>query len=166
MDLDLAWVQEGGTPASGWRWGLALQAPLGRREDWSGSGSWDGLAGLAGWKRFGSLRIHGQAERVWMGLTRNNPWSAVVVAHSFTRAWAGAGIQGRGSGFWGGLGLDITLAYSSTPYGSGIRRMDSHGLEQHWTLTHTRYPRWRFVVSEDADTFTAPDIKAALVYTF
>ena len=166
MDLDLAWVQAFGTLDGGWRWGLSLQAPTGQRSDFSGDGAWDGTLGFAGWKRWGSWRIHGQAEEVFLGVGHSNPYGVVLGRHSFPRAWAGAGYQGDGPGFWRGLGLDITFAYTDSPYAVGIRRVDKHGMEQHWAFTHRAFPRWRFVISEEGETYTAPDVKAALVYRF
>ena len=165
-DTNLAWVQTRGDRDRGWRWGAALKLPTGRRADFSGSGGWDALVGVAGWTRLGALDLHGQAEHVVLGLPADSPYRAALDRRSFQRAWAGAGIRGGGPGFWRGLGLDLTLAYSSTPYALGIPRMDRHGLEQHWTVTHRALPRWRFTVSEEAETYTAPDIKVAATCRF
>ena len=160
MDTDLAFLLPWGDGASGGRLGASLQLPTGRREDFSGSGGLDGTLGLATWKTFGPWRLHGQAERVFIGLPGDSPYRAVLAHRAFNRAWAGFGLQGRGPGFWRGLGLDITLAYAASPYRVDIPRIDRAGWQQHWTFSHARLPAWRLGFSEEAGTYMAPDITA------
>lgn len=165
-DTNLAWVQTIGSRESGWRWGVSLKLPTGRRSDFTGSGGWDAVAGAAAWKSWGPLSLHGQVEHVVLGLPKDSPYRAILGRRAFQRAWAGAGFRGQGPGFWRGFGLDLTLAYSRTPYTEGVPRMNRAALETHWTLTHRALPRWRFVVSEEGETYTSPDLKAALVVRF
>lgn len=164
MDLDLSAQVPFGTSEAGGRIGASLQLPTGKREDFSGSGGIDGLVGGALWKRFGAWRIHGQAERIFIGLPASSPYRAVLCQQGFSRVWAGGGYQGEGPGFWKGLGLDITIAYSGSPYRVGIARMDRAGWQQHWTITHHALPRWRFGFSEEAGTYNAPDFTAFVGY--
>jgi len=166
MDCDLAYLLPWGDLQAGGRLGLAVQLPLGRREDFSGSGGLDGTLGLAAWKAHGVWRIHGQAERVFIGLPATSPYRAVLEHRAFNRAWLGVGFQGRGPGFWRGLGLDVTLAYSASPYRVGISRIDRAGWQQHWTFSHASLPQWRFGFSEEAGTYVAPDITAFLSRRF
>ncbi len=160
MDTDLAYVVPFGSMESGGRVGASLQLPTGRRDNLSGSGGLDGMVGVAGWKQWGGFRLHGQAEEVIIGLPEHSPYREVLARRSFSRAWAGLGWQGEGPGFWRGLGLDVTLAYSQGIYRTGINRLDNAGWQQHWTITHTSLPRWRFGFSEEAGTYMAPDITA------
>jgi hypothetical protein len=166
LDADLAWVRSFGDRGAGTRWGLALQLPNGRLRDWSGNGGTDLLLGGAAWKAFGAWRVHGQAEQVWIGLPKDSPLRAVMPLHHQARAWAGLGWQGEDSGFWGGLGLDLTLAYAESPYRVGLSRVDRSGWQQHWTLTHRALPGWFFALSEEAGTYTAPDLTLALGFRF
>lgn len=158
MDTDIAYLLPWGNSASGGRVGASLQLPTGHREDFSGSGGLDGTLGLAAWKTYGAWRVHGQAERVILGLPADSPYRVVLDKRAFNRAWAGLAFQGRGSGFWRGMGLDITLAYSASPYLVNIPRIDHAGWQQHWTFSHASMPNWRFGFSEEAGTYTAPDI--------
>lgn len=166
MDLDVAWVRPFGTADAGGRIGASVQLPTGRQADFSGSGSTDALLGAAGWKRFGRVKVFGQAERVMLGLPRHSPLRAVLAETSFSRAWASAAWLGEGPGLLDGIGLEISLGYAGSPYRTGLPRLDRAGWQQHWTLRHTRLPRWRFGVSEEAGTFTAPDITAYVAYRF
>ncbi len=166
LDTDIAYVLPWGHPASGGRLGVSLQLPTGQREDFSGSGGLDGTLGLAAWKAFGIWRLHAQAERVVIGLPEGSPYRAVLEHRAFNRAWAGFGFQGRGPGFWKGLGLDITLAYEASPYRVEIPRIDRAGWQQHWTFSHTAMPNWRLGFSEEAGTYTAPDITAFVSRSF
>ena len=166
MDCDLAYLQPWGDPQAGGRLGISLQFPLGKQEDFSGSGGLDGTLGLATWKTLGSWRIHGQAERVFIGLPAASPYRGVLEHRAFNRAWFGFGYQGRGPGFWKGLGLDFTLAYTASPYRVGIPRIDRAGWQQHWTFSHASAPEWRFGFSEEAGTYVAPDITAFLSRQF
>ena len=166
MDCDLAYLLPWGDLHAGGRLGLSVQFPLGKREDFSGSGGLDGTLGLAAWKAHGVWRIHGQAERVFIGLPATSPYRAVLEHRAFNRAWLGVGFQGCGPGFWRGLGLDVTLAYSASPYRVGISRIDRAGWQQHWTFSHASLPQWRFGFSEEAGTYVAPDITAFLSRRF
>lgn len=166
MDLDLAYLIAWGSPALGARVGASLQLPTGRRKDFSGSGGLDGTLGVAGWKSLGAWRLHGQAERVLVGLPTHSPYRAVLTHRSFNRLWAGVGFQGEGPGFWRGLGVDVSLAYSASPYQVGISRIDRAGWQQHWTLTHRALPKAHFTVSEEAGTYAAPDLTLAFGYRF
>jgi hypothetical protein len=103
-------------------------------------------------------------EKVFISLPRESPYRQVLDQRSFNRVWAGLGYLGKERGFWRGLGLDITLSYSGTPYRTGIPRIDRAAWQQHWTLSHRALPRWRFRVSEEAGSYVAPDISVALVY--
>lgn len=166
MDLDLAWVRPFGTPEAGGRVGLSVQLPTGRQADFSGSGGTDGLVGGALWRRFGRLRIFGQAERVMLGLPEHSPLRLVMDRTSFNRAWASLGWQGDGAGLVSGFGIEVSLGYAGSPYRTGLPRLDRAGWQQHWTFRHARLPRWRFGFSEEAGTFTAPDVAGYLAYRF
>lgn len=166
LDTDLALLLPWGDATSGGRVGVSLQAPTGKREDFSGSGGWDPLVGAAAWKRLGMFRVHGQLEHLWVGLPEGNPYHRVMEKRSLHRAWAGLGYQGQGAGFWRGLGLDISLAYAQSPYRTGISRLDTAGWQQHWTVTHRALPRWRFGFSEEGGSFNAPDITGYLSCRF
>lgn len=162
LDADLAWTRTFGDRQAGTRWGVSLQLPNGRLRDWSGSGGPDLLLGGAAWKASGPWRVHGQAEQAWIGLPADSPLRAVMPLRHQARAWAGLGWQGGGPGFWRGLGLDLSLGWAESPYRTGIGRLDRSGWQQHWTLTHRALPGWFFAVSEEAGTYTAPDVTAAL----
>ena len=166
MDLDLAWIRPFGTPEAGGRVGASMQLPTGRQSDFSGSGGTDGLVGAALWRRYGQWRVFGQAERVVLGLPRDSPLRTVMDRTSFSRVWATLGWQGDGADLLTGLGIEVSLAYAGSPYRTGLSRLDRAGWQQHWTFHHTRLPRWRFGFSEEAGTFTAPDITAFTAYRF
>jgi len=166
MDVDLAWVRPFGTPEAGGRVGASVQLPTGRQSDFSGDGGTDGLVGAALWKRFGRWKVSGQAERVVLGLPRHSPLREVMDKTSFSRAWGGVAWLGEGPGLISGLGIEVSVGYAGSPYRTGLSRLDRAGWQQHWTVRHTRLPRWRFGVSEEAGTFTAPDITAFAAYRF
>lgn len=166
MDTDLAYLVERGDRHEGVRVGATLQLPTGKREDFSGSGGTDALAGAAAWKTFDPIRVFGQLERVWITLPKSSPYRRVLATQALTRAWIGAAYQGAGPGILGGLGLEISLAYLQNPYHVGIARVDVAGWQQHWILTHKALPRWRFGISEEAGTFHSPDITAFVAYRF
>ncbi len=166
MDLDVAWIRPYGTSDAGGRVGVSVQLPTGRQSDFSGSGGTDGLVGAALWKRYGRWRVFGQAERVLLGLPEDGPLRTVLEKTAFSRVWGSLGWQGEGVGFLSGLGIELSLAYAGSPYRTGIARIDQAGWQQHWTFRHTRLPRWRFGFSEEAGTYTAPDITAFTAYRF
>lgn len=166
MDTDLALLLPFGDRNQGARLGLSVQAPTGRMKDFTGNEAWDGVVGGAAWKAWGTFRLHGQAEEVFLGLPSDSALRAVIVKRNFPRAWAGIGYQGAGPGFWNGLGLDITLGYSSNPYHVGISRIDAPTWQQHWTFSHAALPHWRFGFSEEAGSYVAPDITAYVTYRF
>ncbi|HJV91307.1 MAG TPA: DUF3187 family protein [Holophagaceae bacterium] len=166
LDADLAWVRPFGAEARGARIGASVQLPNGRDDDFSGSGGADLTVGGAAWTTAGAFRFHGQAEHLWVGLPRHSEWRAVMDQRSLNRAWAGMGYQGRGSGILSGLGLDLTWAWMESPYRTGLPRLDRSALQQHWTFTHTRLPRWRFGFSEEGGSYLAPDITAFVGYRF
>jgi len=164
MDLDVAWIRPFGTAEAGGRIGASVQLPTGKQSNFSGSGGTDGLAGMALWRRSGRWTVFGQAERVVLGLPAHSPLRLVLDETSFNRGWASLGWQGEGAGLLSGLGLELSLGYAESPYRTGLNRLDRAGWQQHWTLRHTRLPRWRFGFSEEAGTFTAPDVTAYLAY--
>jgi hypothetical protein len=164
MDVDLAWLFPFGTPEAGGRWGASVQLPTGRQADFSGSGGTDALVGGALWHRWGHWRASGQVERVLLGLPANSPLKVVLAQRSFSRAWASFGWVGEGAGFLPGLGLEVALGYAGSPYQTGIKRIDRAGWQQHWTFRHAHIPQWRFGFSEEAGTYTAPDITAFVAY--
>jgi hypothetical protein len=166
MDVDVAWVRPFGSLDAGGRYGAALQLPTGKQSDFSGDGGPDALVGAALWKRFGRWRVSGQAEHVWLGLPKNSPLRPVLAKPNFNRAWATLAWEGEGRGLLSGLGLELSLAYAGSPYRTGLPRLDRPGWQQHWTFRHTRIPRWRFGFSEEAGTFTAPDLSAFAAYRF
>ena len=166
MDTDVAWVRPFGTLDAGGRVGLSVQLPTGRQSDFSGDGGTDGLVGGALWHRYGQWRIFGQAERVFLGLPEHSPLRLVMDKTSFSRAWASVGWQGDGDGPLSGLGIEVALGYAGSPYHTGIGRIDRAGWQQHWTFRHAHLPRWRFGFSEEAGTYTAPDITAFTAYRF
>jgi hypothetical protein len=160
LDADLAYVVPFGDEAFGGRAGASLQLPTGKRADFSGSGGTDGLLGAMGWKRFGPLRAFAQVEQVLLGVGASNPYRAVLSRRRLVRGWLGAGVMGEGPGFWRGLGLEVSVAASESPYAVKIGRVDRAGWQQHWIFSHRAIPRWRFGISEEAGTYTAPDITA------
>lgn len=166
MDLDLAFVLPFGTERLGGRLGVGVQLATGKREDFSGSGGTDWTLGGAAWKAWGRFRIHAQAERIVIGLPADSPYRQVMEQRQLSRAWAGCSWRGEGQGFFSGLGLDVTVGYQGSPYSLGVVRIDRSGWQQHWTLSHTRFPNWRFSFSEEAGTYMAPDITGALIYRF
>ena len=166
MDVDLAWVRPFGTPDAGGRVGLSVQLPTGKQSDFSGDGGTDGLVGGALWRRYGHWRVFGQVERVFLGLPSDSPLRLVMDKTSFSRTWASLGWRGDGDGLISGLGIEVALAYAGSPYRTGIGRIDRAGWQQHWTFRHTRLPHWRFGFSEEAGTYTAPDITAFTAYRF
>ncbi len=166
MDLDVAWIRPFGSPEKGGRYGASIQLPTGRQSDFSGSGGTDGLVGGALWRTYGRWRVFGQTERVWLGLPEHSPLRLVLEKRSFSRAWASLGWRGEGPGLISGIGIEVSLAYADSPYRTGIPRLDRAGWQQHWTFRHTRLPRWRFGFSEEAGSFTAPDISAFAAYRF
>jgi hypothetical protein len=166
MDLDVAWVKPFGTLDAGGRYGASIQLPTGKQSDFSGSGSVDGLFGAAFWRRFGHWRVFMQGERVVLGLPEHSPLRTVMDQTSFSRVWTSLAWQGEGPGFFEGFGLEVSLGYAGSPYHTGLARLDHAGWQQHWTIRHARLPRWRFGFSEEAGTFTAPDITAFTAYRF
>jgi hypothetical protein len=166
MDADLALLYSFGNGESGGRLGASIQAPTGSRGDFSGSGGWDELLGAALWRSWGNFRLHAQVECAFLGISRSNPYSATLAHRTQTRAWAGAAYLGQGTGFIGGLGLDITIGYTESPYSVGIPRIDNPGWQQHWTFSHTRLTKWRFGISEEAGTYTSPDLTGFIQYRF
>jgi len=166
MDADLALLYAFGDNANGGRVGASVQAPTGSRDDFSGSGGWDEAIGAAVWKSWGNFCLHAQAEYAFLGIDDANPYMNVLVSRKQVRVWWGAGYQGRGSGFFDGLGLDITIGYTESPYSIGIPRIDRSGWQQHWIFSHTLLPRWRFGFTEEAGTFTSPDLTVFIKYRF
>jgi len=162
----VAWIRPFGTLDSGGRVGGSIQLPTGKQSDFSGSGSTDGMVGGALWRTYGHWRVFGQAERVFLGLSNHSPLREVMEKTSFSRAWGSLGWRGDGSGLISGLGIEVALAYADSPYRTGIPRLDRAGWQQHWTFRHTRLPHWRFGLSEEAGTFTAPDITFFTAYRF
>jgi hypothetical protein len=164
MDADLAVLYPFGDAAAGGRVGISIQVPTGSRDYFSGSGGWDQLAGIALWKSYGLFTFHTQLECAFLDISDSNPYSLVLEKKAQARAWAGIGCQGKGRGVLSGLGLDISIAYTESPYKVGIPRIDRPGWQQHWTFSHARLPRWRFGISEDAGTYTNPDLTAFFQY--
>jgi len=166
MDLDVAWIRPFGTPEAGGRVGASIQLPTGKQSDFSGSGGTDGLVGAALWRHLGHWRFSGQVERVVLGLPKDSPLRTVMDKTSFSRAWAGFGWVGDGAGLLSGLGVEVSVGYAGSPYRTGLSRLDRAGWQQHWTIRHTRLPRWRFGFSEEAGTFTSPDVTGFAAYRF
>ena len=166
MDLDIAWIRPFGTREDGGRFGASIQLPTGKQSDFSGSGGTDGLVGGALWRAFGEWRLFGQVERIWLGVPEHSPLRYVLEHHTFSRAWLSLGWRGEGPGLVSGLGIEVALAYAGSPYRTGLPRIDRGGWQQHWTFRHTRLPRWRFGFSEEAGSWTAPDITAFMAYRF
>ncbi len=158
LDTDVALVRTRETPWGGYRLGASVQLPTGDERAFGGNGALDTLVGATVWRKAGHWTFHGQAELLHMGLAVDSPYRAVTGRRTLTRAWAGAGWQGSGSGFWSGFGLDVTVAAMQSPYDLGLPRVDRTGWQQHWTVTHRRLPRWTFGFSEEAGTYVSPDI--------
>ncbi len=166
LPLDLSWSLPLGSQRAGGRVGIALQGGVRTADDFRSFGGTSALVGGSAWKAWGRFRVHGQAERVFIGLPAGSRFREVLEHRQVGRAWAGAGWQGDGPGFFGGLGLDVSLGYQGSPYRVGIVRIDRAGWQQHWTFSHRRFPAWRFSFSEEAGTYTAPDITGTLLYRF
>jgi hypothetical protein len=166
MDTDLAVLCPFGNQESGGRLGVSLQAPTGSRRDFSGSGGWDELVGAALWKSWGYFRFHTQLEYAFLGISDINPYSLVLEHRTQKRAWVGAACQGCGHGFWSGLGLDITIGYTESPYSVSVPRIDRSGWQQHWTFSHMRFPKWKIGLSEEAGTYTSPDLTVFVIKKF
>ncbi len=166
MQPDLAWVKPFGDAHGGGRFGVSLQLPTGKRENFTGTGSAAGLAGGALWKRSGPWHAFAQGERVFFGLPKDSPYKSVLTQRSFTRAWVGGGYQGEGDGFFSGMGVELSVGYVENPYHVDLARVDRDGLQQHWTLTHKALPHWRFGVTEEAGSYFAPDITIFASYRF
>lgn len=166
MEPDIAWVKPFGTKEVGGRFGLSIQLPTGKRENFTGTGRAAGLVGGAIWKVTGPWHGFAQTERVFFSLPEDSPYKAVLTQRAFTRAWVGGGYQGEGVGFFSGLGIELSLGYLENPYHVDLPRVDKDGLQQHWTLTHKRLPRWRFGLSEEAGSYFAPDITVFAGYRF
>ncbi len=166
MEPDIAWLKPFGTKDAGGRFGLSMQLPTGKRENFTGTGSTDGLVGGALWKHSGRWHGFTQAERVFFGLPKDSPYKAVITQRSFTRAWVGGGYQGEGDGFFSGLGVELSIGYIENPYHVDLARMDKDGMQQHWTVTHKSLPHWRFGISEEAGSYFAPDLTVFAGYRF
>ncbi|MBI4913716.1 MAG: DUF3187 family protein [Acidobacteria bacterium] len=167
MPLDLSWQIPWGDQGAGARTGVAVQGSPGMgRDEFQSTGGTHLVVGAAAWRGWGAFRIHGQVERAFLGLPEGSPWRTVMARRQVSRVWAGAAWEGKGAGLLSGLGLDLSVGYQGSPYQVGIARVDRAGWQQHWTFSHRRFPRWRFTFSEEAGTYTAPDITGALVYRF
>jgi len=166
MDADIALLYTFGDSASGGRMGASIQAPTGTKGNFSGSGGWDELIGAALWNSWGKFRLHAQVEYAFLGISTANSYGAALAHHTQMRGWVGAAYQGRGRGFFGGLGLDITIGYTESPYSVGISRIDRSGWQQHWTFSHMRLPKWCFGISEEAGTYFSPDLTGFIQYRF
>jgi|GEM_PF-362674 len=164
MDTDLAVLYPFGNSESGGRLGLSIQAPTGSRSDFSGSGGWDELVGIALWKSWGYFRFHTQLEYALLGVSDSNPYNLLIEHSNQKRAWIGIAYQGRGHSFWRGLGLDISIGYTESPYSIGVSRIDTSGWQQHWSFSHTRLPNWKIGFTEEAGTYTSPDLSVFLKY--
>lgn len=166
MDLDLALLYPVGTRDLGARIGMSAQAPTGKEEDFSGNKAWDFAVGAAAWKRWTYTSLHIQAEHLFLNFQKNSLYPALLARKQATRAWVGAGVHGSGNGFWSGFGLDLSVSYMQKLYQTGINRVDSDGLQQHWTITHQAIPQWRFGLSEEAGSYFAPDITIFVSHSF
>jgi hypothetical protein len=164
--LDLAYVLPWGDKNNGGRMGGSIQIPTGHAEELQSSGGTNFMAGLSAWTTTGSLRFWAQGEDVWISLPQNSPLRQVVSRGQFWRAWTGAHYQGPGGGFWSGFGLDLSYAYSETPYWTKLVRIDKYGLQQTWVFNHERLPKWRFGLTEKGGTFTNPEITFFASYRF
>ena len=124
------------------------------------------MAGLSAWKTAGPLRFWAQGEDIWISLPKDSPLRQVVSRGQFWRAWAGVHYQGPGGGFLRGFSLDLSYAYTETPYWTKLVRIDKYGAQQSWVFSHERLPQWRFGFTEKAGTFTAPEITFFTTYRF
>jgi len=122
------------------------------------------MAGVAGWRAWGRWTLHGQLEGVHLGLPAGSPFRQAMTRRTLGRAWVGLGFHDDGPGFWRGFALDLTLQYLQSPYNVGVDWIDRPGVQQHWVLGHRSLPRWRFGFSEDAGTFTNPDITVFAIF--
>ena len=165
MPVDLTWQVPFGTPGFGGRAGFGVQVGNGLGQDsFNSFGGTSALVGGSAWKAWGRFRVHGQMERMFIGLPADSAFRRVMERRQLSRAWLGFGWQGDGNGLFSGLGLDVSAGYTGSPYQVGIVRLDRAGWQQHWTFSHRRFPGWRFSFSEEAGTYTAPDITGALIY--
>jgi hypothetical protein len=164
LSPDLAYVVPFGTTASGARLGGSVQVPTGHEQELQSSGGTNFTAGGALWGTFGSVRLWAQGESVWISLPKDSPLRVVVDRGSYWRAWAGARFQGPGGTFWKGFNLDISYAYTETPYFTKLVRIDKYGTQQTWVFGHERLPRWRFGFTEKGGTFTTPEITGFAVF--
>ncbi|BDU78619.1 DUF3187 family protein [Mesoterricola sediminis] len=162
--VDAAWVLPFGTGANGGRAGASLQIPTGHLDTLQSSGGLGFLAGLAGWRTLGPIRVWAQAEQAWMDLPEHSPLKAVISRRHVFRAYAGASFEGPGGSLLRGLGLDLSWAYAETPYRTGLVRIDKYGLQQTWVFRHRNLPRWRFGFTEKGGTFTNPEITGFVVF--
>ncbi|BDU74511.1 hypothetical protein [Mesoterricola silvestris] len=164
LATDLAYVVDFGNRATGWRVGASLQVPTGSDRDWSSSGGFNELAGVAGWRTWGRWTLHGQGEVLHLDLPGASPFREAMPRRTLGRAWAGIGFRDDGPGFWRGFAVDVTLQYHPSPYKVGVDWIDLPGIQQHWTFSHRNLPRWRFGFSEDAGSYTEPDITVFAVF--
>ncbi len=158
MQPDIAWVRPFGTAEAGGRFGISVQLPTGKPEDFTGTGRAAETLGGALWKSAGTWHGFTQVERVFFSLPENSPYKTVLTQRSFTRAWVGGGYQGEGSGFFTGLGVELSVGYIENPYHLDLARVDRDGLQQHWVVTHWVLPKWRFGITEEAGSYFAPDL--------
>lgn len=161
---DLACVLPFGDRSDGGRLGGSVQIPTGHTTELQSSGGTNFMAGGAVWRTFGAFRIWAQGETVWISLPKASPLREVVSRGAFGRAWAGVHVQGPGGSFWKGFGLDLSYAYSETPYYVKLVRMDKYGTQQTWVVSHERLPRWRFGFTEKGGTFTNPEITGFAIF--
>ena len=82
MEPDIAWVKPFGDTNAGGRFGVSVQLPTGKRENFTGTGGTDGLVGGALWKRSGPWHGFAQAERVFFGLPKDSPYKTVLTQRS------------------------------------------------------------------------------------
>jgi hypothetical protein len=156
--VDVAYVIPWGSLRDGGRLGTTMQLPTGHLETLQSSGGTNFLAGAAVWKTFGSIRLWAQGEDIWISLPQHSPLRLAVSRGQFWRAWVGACYQGPGGSFLKDFGLDLSFAYTETPYWTKLVRMDKYGLQQTWTFRHARAPRWRYGFTEKGGTFTNCEI--------
>lgn len=161
---DVAYAVPFGDLRDGGRLGGSVQLPTGHAQELQSSGGTNFLAGGALWRTFGRVRFWFQGEAVWISLPRASPLRVAVSRGSYGRAWAGAHVQGRGGSFWRGFGLDLSYAYTETPYYTKLVRLDKYGTQQTWVVSHERLPRWRFGFTEKGGTFTNPEITGFAVF--
>jgi len=159
--LDLSYALPLGDAANGGRVGASVQLSTGGQRTMRSSGGTNFMAGAAAWHTFPVGRVWVQAEEIWIALPEHSPLRSVVSRGQFWRAWAGI-VLGR----WHGFGLDLSVAYNETPYGTGLVRVDKYGLQQTWIVTHTRCPHWRYGFTEKAGTFATPEVTGFTTYRF